>query len=402
MNISSAPCYNSLLSFGAKNVTLNVTDMKRAELLELSNDVNKAFRARKASVDVPAYKAISPANDPSTYVYYTIKGEPADPVKNPIKEEHLKKLFVNLFILDRLGIYHNDLDTNHVFFSDKGKVEIDCFRYAFDFQNSPKKGFDLKGDKVRRPSYMMPSNEDGFEYANLGEYFSKLPSYQKDEFLKGYLKARSDYHESRAALLIEQGFDPSSKTVRYEELQGKVFKEPSFEVLNYTRDKLELNGKRRAAFTLWDEGGGACGHEINPLMRFNSILSYINALGSAMKLRDEANALSTVAKSEDEQEFFALEKDYADYWVNNLYNDTKDMGEWNFNDNKKEGGHDIFLGCLEDKGVFEEFYREIDAGKSFNENADALNGVKLFYKNLIEDWSPESNKVYMKEYYRRH
>ena len=75
-------------------------------------------------------------------------------------------------------------------------------------------------------------------------------------FVKNYLMNKSDYHQRRGDLLVNRGFDPDGKTVRFEDIQSRVFLNPSNQVINYEIKKLDNYKLKRDAFTEWDEGGG--------------------------------------------------------------------------------------------------------------------------------------------------
>ena len=227
--------------------------------------------------------------------------------------------------MDRASIFHNDLDPSHIFFNDDGQVEFDCFRYSVNFYKN--RNGQLKGNdgSIRTPDFMFPSNEDTLKEHFLGGYVDKLDEDDRFYFVKNYLMNKSDYHQRRGDLLVNRGFDPDGKTVRFEDIQSRVFLNPSNQVINYEIKKLDNYKLKRDAFTEWDEGGGACGHKVEPQRRFNAILLNLDCIESAMDLRNEAQYLARYAITADEKEYFKLETECAQRRLDDLYNDTK---EW--------------------------------------------------------------------------
>ncbi len=360
---------------------------------ELDKEANQAERARQRGVNVPKYKIKKDEDSEHVkQIRYETAGDIPDVNNNPIRHKHFKNLFKNLYYLDRAGIFHNDLDKSHVFFQDDGNVEIDCFRYSLNFY----KGYNnLKGNdgSIRTPEFMFPSNEDTFKEHCLGEYVGKLNEDRRYDFVKDYLEQRSNYHARRGDLLVNRGFHLNNKAVQYEDIQAEVFLHPSNQVVNYEIKKLDNYALKREAFTEWDEGGGACGHKISPERRFNAILLNLECLEDAIDMRNEAEYLSRCAESKAERKYFEFETECAKKRVDNLYNDTKGMGEWNFNDFNSG----IYLGSQDEKEFFTFLFDEVNPNDIFPD----IREIKEFYTALAKRWNPELNSNYKTEFEAR-
>ncbi len=360
---------------------------------ELDKEALQAQKAKQRQVNVPKYN-IKKTQDGGHVksIRYETKGDIADVNENPIRYKHLRNLFDNLYYLDRAGIFHNDLDKSHVFFAKDGGVEFDCFKYSVDFKKYPNK---LTGNdgSIRTPEFMFPSNEDTFKEHCLSEYVNRLDDNKKYYFVKEYLMMRHDYHCRRGDLLVSRHFPLKNRAVQYEDIQAEVFFNPSNHVVNYEIKKLECYGLKRKAFTEWDEGGGACGHEINPQRRFNAILLNLDCIDAFMDLRNEAKYLSKYAPTQAEKDYFAFEEELAQKRLDDTFSDTRGMGAWNFNDTE----HRIFLGTQDEKEFFLALFDDIDTSNVLTAGK-ALRDAEGYYTDLIESWDEKLNKHHKNEF----
>ncbi len=246
MKISSVdilPFSATCASFKGRYLYLQPDDTINQE--QLNNEGKQTKRAKKFGVDVPLYASKKDENGNISWIQYETKGDIADLRTNPVSKKHLRNLFKNLFILDKAGIYHNDLDSAHLFFADNGGVEIDCFRFSFNFAKKPNGKLIGNNGSIRIPDFIMPSNEMVLEEQFLGGYISKMKNdSEKEIFMKNYLKERSYYHQKRAEMLLDRGFMPDDKTVKFEEIQSRVFKDPSKDIIEFSIEKAELLGKK--------------------------------------------------------------------------------------------------------------------------------------------------------------
>ena len=98
---------------------------------ELEFEITQAQRARDSGVSVPKYKIQHDKNDGSIrQIRYSTEGDSADIDKNPISSRHFRNLLKNLYYMDAAGIFHNNLNSKHIFFQHDGCVEIDDFRHS--------------------------------------------------------------------------------------------------------------------------------------------------------------------------------------------------------------------------------------------------------------------------------
>lgn len=386
------------LSFRAKYSFGIKPDVSGDEFIRQQNELDKearqAQKARKKGVNVPKYKITRTDNGKYIrQIRYETKGEIPDIENNPLRYKHLRKLFDNLYFMDRAGIFHNDLDKSHIFLEKDGGVEFDCFKYSVDFYK--KRNGELKGNdgSIRTPEFMFPSNEDTFKEHFLGGYIDEMDEDDRYYFVKNYLTMRHNYHYRRGDLLVNRGFPLNSKTVQYEDIQAEVFLNPSNQVVNYEIKKLEAYGLKRKAFAEWDEGGGACGHEIKPKRRFNAILLNLDCIYEVMELRDEARILSNHAQTEAERKYFAFEEELAQKRLDDIYSDTKGMGLWNFNDTE----HNIFLGTQEEKELFLLLFDDINTSDVLTAEKN-LKIAEDYYQNLVNNWNKELNKQYKSKF----
>lgn len=384
LNANRLPFLGSKYSLGIKPDVSGDEFIRQQK--ELDKEAEQAQKARKRGVNVPLYR--TKRTDDGEHVKrirYETKGDAPCVENNPIRYKHLRNLFDNLYFMDRAGIFHNDLDKSHVLFSKDGAVEFDCFKYSVNFKKYPN---ELKGNdgSIRTPEFMFPSNEDTFKEHCLGEYVDNLDDNKKHYFVRDYLAKRHDYHCRRGDLLVNRGFPLKNRAVQYEDIQAEVFLNPSNQVINYEIKKLEAYGLKRKAFTEWDEGGGACGHKINPQRRFNAILLNIDCIAAMVELRNEAKIFSKHASTEAEKKYFAFEEELAQKRLDDTYSDTKGMGAWNFNDTQ----NGIFLGTQEEKERFLLFFDNINTSDLII--SSDLRNVNEYYSDLIKKWDKNLNK----------
>ncbi len=379
-------------AFLGSNFLLQRSDVLSKDKLE--KEVRQAKDAREVGISVPKYKVQCDDEQGITKIRYKTNGDVADIEKNPVKSKHLRKLFKNLYYMDSAGIFHNDLDSSHIFFSDDGEVEFDCFRYSINFHKRRNGTITGNDGSIRTPDFMMPSNERLFEEQFLGDYVSKIGDEDEEHyFIRNYLFYRSEYHQKREAMLLERRFPFNSKTVQYEGIQAALFLHPSFRVVDYEVNKLNTLRLKREAFTQWDEGGGACGHKVDPEKRFDAILTNLDCIAETIYLRNEAGYYAGIAPSAEERAYFAFEEEIASKQLSDLLNDTKGMGGWNFNDTN----NNIFLGTQDEKEFFEELLDDINPSDS-NKAMAAIADVKEYYTALKDRWDKNLNAVLAQEY----
>ncbi len=307
------------ISFGA-SFTIKQGKASGIDLKGMSKEVIVYDKAREIGVTVPEY---------NISVSYETKGEVASYPTNKIEEKHFDSLFKNLFLMDKNNLNHNDLDIAHVFYSDDGTVEFDCFRFSSPFIENAQRKYAL-------PDFMMPTNQINYENASLGLYVKQIPDEkEKREFVKSYLKASAKYHQNKADLLIFEKQPPfyEPKMLGYEMTLETVLQEPDDEMADLMLLKLDFLSKQRLAFTEWDEGNGACGHPFSKERRLNSIPMYLDAVKTAIKYSEKSSELSS-STTDRKSEYYGYEAKVGEYFANTYLSWVEGMADWNFRDER--------------------------------------------------------------------
>jgi len=315
------------ISFSA-NFNLKVGDKNKTTQKQLNNEINLAQLAKDLGVSTPKYEILYA---PVMLTYQT-KGETADFKTNPIQEKHFPKLFSNLYLLDISNISHNDLEMTHCFYSEDGDVEFDCFRFGDYF----KKG------EINLPPFEMPNNLTNYENNSLAFYVEQIPDNQtKLQFLKDYLKESAIYHQKRADYIEKRlnktansGVILTKEMFEVEQIRYQICQNPNDDIANLLLKKLEFGAKQRCAFTLWDEGNGACGHEFSKEKRIESILEYLDSIKSGIEFIKMAQDLSNQSDDKLEQQYFELEAKVGKYFVDTYLGWVSGMADYNFSDER--------------------------------------------------------------------
>ncbi|MBQ8636203.1 hypothetical protein IJ425_08645 [bacterium] len=297
---------------GKKGVTEN----------EIKNEYSMAQNARNIGVGVPEYSV--------AYLKYNTEGKKANPNTNPITKEHLDSVFKNIYLMDKNGINHNDLDIQHVYYGNEGKVEIDCFRFADRF----------KRNNPALPDFFAPTNQINYETASIAPYVEKFYSQDsRNLFVSDYLEASSKFHKKRSEYMaqdiLEKGENSefSTKMLNYEILKADVTENPDNQMVFLMLQKLDFLGKQRRAFTKWDESNGACGHEFSLEGRIDSIPMYLDAVESAINYSQMAKELSKENQGRRAL-YFDYESQLGEFYANTYLSWIKGMANWNFEDDR--------------------------------------------------------------------
>ena len=102
-----------------------------------------------------------------------------------------------MFELDKLGIYHGDLNCRNILLNPNGKINF--IDYQWTEKVNKVNFFDsTKSEKILLPISTFPENAQMFEMASMPWYMDTF-NYKSDreEFIKKYLEAKSNYHENR-------------------------------------------------------------------------------------------------------------------------------------------------------------------------------------------------------------
>ena len=327
----------------------------------MTNEIVMSDKARNIGVNVPEYNLTAS---------YETKGEVATFPSNKIEEKHFASLFKNLFLMDKNNLNHNDLDIGHVFYSDDGTVEFDCFRFSAPFIENSQKKYSL-------PDFMMPTNQINYENASLSLYVAQIPDQEeKRDFVKSYLKASRKYHKDKVDLMLQDsGTNYPSDMKLYELVQEWVFINPDDKMADLMIKKLDFLAKQRLAFTEWDEGNASCGHTFSKERRLNSIPIYLDAVKSAIEYSDEAKKLSEKT-SYSESKYYNFESKVGEYFANTYLSWIEGMANWNFEDKRVKPLSD------EEREVLSASYKEILNAQLSEKPAKIDEYLKLYNSKL--------------------
>jgi len=241
-----------------------------------------------------------------------VEGEKPEPPASLWKLSHFNSLFNNLFALDEANIYHGDLNRGNCLIDNKGNVNLLDYQYAEKFNINDSTAND---SKFKFPAFMMPSNAQMFEMANLPFYITNLATTNqrnniKDCF-KTYLNSKSNYCGERAELLRYSKGNKDS--IRYEQLQEYYYKNPSDDMINLQAEKLQVLYAFRQAFSMTDKNNAL---ETNII---SAVPCYLYTAACAKKFVDSAEKLKNRNTNDKKlNEFLDFEIKYGEYWKSKM------------------------------------------------------------------------------------
>jgi len=337
---------------------------------ELEDEVTNAQKARDYGADVPKYR-VRYDEEGIKQIRYTTKGDKADIKTNRIRFKHFNALFKNLYYLDSAGIFHNRLDSDHIFLQDDGHVEFDCFRDSLNYYKNGS-GLGVRGIFAQTPDFMMHSNEDSFKENYLSELLDTLED--KYYFMYRYLKESGKYHQNRAELLIRRGSRPTGKAVKYETMLSEVFSPPSGNVIDFETDKLNFYKQKRAALKGYDEKG-------EPQKSFEAVvLRQLDCFELALNLQDKSRYLSENSYDEKHREYFKIEAERAQKMLEAF---VKKVEETDF-EAFCAPGNKASSKTEDEKEFFLLLIQNIDFSNSAKAK-EAIDEIRTYYKELQEE-----------------
>lgn len=184
----------------------------------------------------------------STYV----RGNSADLSKNPWTKNHFDSLFQTLFEMDKVGLYHGDLNNGNLKLTVDGEVNIIDWQWA---QKIPYGQFFDEKDGLVQPGFLMPDNAQMFEMKEFSDYLALMKNKREArELFRTYLKSKSVYHAKRAAF-TEKMFDGSENAVAakiFETAKSKVFENSSDAVISVEAKKIGFIDMFRHSYEIID------------------------------------------------------------------------------------------------------------------------------------------------------
>ena len=308
------------ISFNAQfKVALNQGGIDKQKM---DTEMEASIKARQLGVDVPKYSITS--------FEYKTKGEIGNFYSNPITQKHIQNVLKNIYLLDKSEINHNDLDISHVFYSKNGGVEIDCFRFSEKFNQS------------QFPEFCPPSNLFNYENASLTHYVNSIyDSKERKKFIELYLRETSDFHSKKAGLIAQNTKTKQTGNIKYslematyENFLSQALKNPDNEKIELFEKKLDFLSAQREAFTEWDEGNGACGHEFSAQRRLKSIPMYLTASKKAIEYSKKADELKEKTQNTLDKVYYEYESEVGKHYANMYLSWIQGMANYNFEDER--------------------------------------------------------------------
>ena len=265
---------------------------------------------------------IARAYNNSTGDYYLLstlaKGKEISPY-NRYTENHLKSLFDKMFELDKVGLYHGDLNGKNILLTNEGEINFIDYQWA---QVVDKTNFfdGLKSQKLLLPMSHFPENAQMFEMATMPYYLEKIGTQnEKEKFLKMYLKNKAQYHRKRYEYIkdITRNWAYSSEyfliqdSLNAEKAKAKIYAKPTDNVLKIELKKFQFLSDYRDAY----------GH-VDPNILDRNILastsSYICSISAVQDYRKEIAKQMILCTDSDMLDYLRAQEEYGDYWYKNL------------------------------------------------------------------------------------
>ena len=352
-----------------KTTKKNYTDNYSSEYRNLMSVPSDKIGGQEAVARV-----YEPSKEKYGLISTLVSGKPAS-ISNRYNDSHLKNLFDKMFELDKSGIYHGDLNGNNILLNNSGNVNFIDYQWTqivpqFNFYDKE------KVSKMLLPQSVFPENAQMFEMASLPYYVEKLLTpFEKENFLKKYLKAKAEYHDKRARYIatLEPNWYHSEKhliqrSLREERAKADVYKNADDTILKLELKKLQFLSDYRDAYSHVD--ANVPDRNIIP-----SSSSYLCAMSAIQDFRrDVARELKYCINYNKKQYLKSLEE-YGDYWYNNLVSYTYDT-------------FDYVIRAILNKPKFEEdkhrFYINERNPREISPNRDLLANVSSKFRTTYD------------------
>ena len=263
------------------------------------------------------------------YLVSTLVSGKTVSTQNRYTDRSLKILFDKMFELDKVGIYHGDLNGKNILLDGTGNVNF--IDYQWTEKVDKNNLFDnVKSQKTLLPVSNFPENAQMFEMASMPWYMENLDSsIDREAFLKQYLRAKANYHEQRYDYIkkITTNWRYSSElpyikeALDSEKAKAMLFKNPSDGVLKIEMKKLQFLSDYRDAYS-----------HVDPNLPNRNILpapsAYICSLSSVQDFRKEVSKQSPLFVDQHAKNYIKSMERYGDYWYNNLKNYTNDTFDY--------------------------------------------------------------------------
>ena len=304
-----------------------------------------------------------------------VQGKPAS-VTNCFNDAHLKSLFNKMYELDKVGIYHGDLNGNNILLNSFGTVNF--IDYQWTKIISIVNFFDIiKASEMLLPRTVFPENAQMFEMASLPYYIDKLPTAsEKENFLKKYLLAKSEYHNKRAKYIAEferywNSYEKPivRKSLQEEQAKASIFKHPDDLVIKMELKKLQFLSDYRDAYSHVDKN--LPDRNIIP-----STSSYLCAMSAVQDLRRDISHEQLYIKNDEQFYYLRSMQVYTDYWYDNLKQYTSDTFDY------------VMRAIMNKPSSTEtkhEFYENERNPREITPNRDILANVSQKYRTIFDN-----------------
>ncbi len=266
--------------------------------------------------------------DDETYKYYLlstkVQGKDPNPDYNPWKGLHLRNLFSGMFEMDKVGLYHGDLNNGNIKLTNDGKVNFLDFQWG---TVTNQVNFFEQNKKQCHPNFMFIQNAQMFEMAEVPYYLIKINSPADGKrFFRTYLQEKAKYHAARVNFMekITANWPYSSELaairrgISFEKAQAQVYKAPDESILALEAKKVQFLSSFREASKYLDPN--------TPSKNIISApSSYLIALNNVQMLRREiVRQQKQMRNSTVNEAYLKGLKEFADYWYDNLEDWTYD------------------------------------------------------------------------------
>lgn len=295
---------------------------------------------------------------------------------NRYNDEHLRTLFNKMFELDKLGIYHGDLNGKNILIGPNGAVNFIDYQWT---EKIDKINFfdSAKSEKILMPISEFPENAQMFEMASMPWYMESFETTsEKEQFLKKYIQAKSKYHEDRYEYIqkITQNWPYSSEhesikqSLASEKAKADIYKNPDKDVLRIEMKKIQFLSDYRDAYS-----------HVDPNLPNRNILaspsSYLCSISSVQDYRKEVIKQLGLSTNRLRTDYLKSMLGYGDYWYGNLVSYTDDTYEYilRMASKKNNSGEEVH-----------KFYINERNPRVFTPNLDLLEGFDRSYRPLYE------------------
>lgn len=298
--------------------------------------------------------------DDSKYEHYLLStkvdGCDPEPFTNPWDGIHLRNLFSGMFEMDKVGLYHGDLNNGNIKLARNGDVNFLDFQWG---TVTNKIRFFERNPVQCHPNFMLIQNAQMFEMAEVPYYLMKMNSTQDGKrFLKTYLQEKSKYHAARVNFIekitanwpYQSELSAIRKGLDFEKAQAHTYKIPDDNVLRMETLKIQFLSSFREASKYLD-----------PNTPYKNIItapsSYLVALNNVQLLRREiARQQPLLPYGSRRNDYIKGMKEFADYWFDNLKSWTRDAFYYPYRHTQNELENWERLHNFEDPNVNIEYF----------------------------------------------